>query len=104
MASRYPGLLAALITGLTLPGCSAPREAPGPEALPAATLTVRDSGFATPESIHHDAVQDLYFVSNINGGPADADGNGFISRVSPEGFVELKWIDGATPGVTLNAP
>jgi hypothetical protein len=104
MASRYRDLPAALITGLTLAGCTDSRVASGPEPLPAATLTVRDSGFATPESIHHDAVQDLYFVSNINGGPADADGNGFISRVSPEGFVELKWIDGATPGVTLHAP
>ena len=33
------------------------------------------------------------------------DGNGFISRVSPEGKVmKLKWIDGKADGVTLHGP
>ncbi len=60
---------------------------------------------STPESVLHDAVADVYLVSNINGGPGDRDDNGFISRVSPEGRVlDLKWIDGADPQVTLHAP
>lgn len=68
-------------------------------------ITVADVGFQTPESALHDAVSDVYLVSNINGGPADADDNGFISRVGPDGTVQsLKWIDGASADVTLNAP
>lgn len=86
-------------------GCTpADQDAPTPEPLPANTITIADPGFATPESILHDNYADLYLVSNINGNPLEADGNGFISRVSPIGDVQLKWIDGATPGVTLNAP
>ena len=60
---------------------------------------------STPESALHDPEADVYLVSNINGGPCDRDDNGFISRVSPDGQVlDLKWIDGADPGVTLHAP
>lgn len=70
-----------------------------------APVTVADAGLSTPESVLHDAEADVYLVSNINGAPLDKDGNGFISRVGPDGAVaDLKWIDGATEGVTLNAP
>jgi len=69
------------------------------------TIVVADVGFATPESVRHDSVADVYLVSNINGPPAEEDGNGFISRLSPDGQVEqLKWVDGAAEGVTLHAP
>lgn len=80
--------------------------APEPAAAaPAEAITIAGVGFATPESVLHDTSSDLYLVSNINGAPTAADGNGFISRVSPEGEVlELKWIDGEADGVTLNAP
>lgn len=72
---------------------------------PPFSLVVSDVGFATPESALHDEDSDLYLVANINGGAADKDGNGFISRVAPTGeVVELKWIDGTAPGVTLHAP
>ncbi len=72
---------------------------------PAPEMTLENVGFATPESVLHDVAADLYLVSNINGAPLDKDGNGFISRVSPEGEVlDLKWIDGAADGVTLNGP
>lgn len=100
--STLPARLAILI----MAGCAAPAtdEVPAAEPLPANTVTVADSGFATPESILHDTSADLYLVSNINGGPLEADGNGFISRLTPLGDIQLKWIDGATPGVTLNAP
>jgi len=68
-------------------------------------ITVADAGFATPESVLHDAVADVYLVSNINGTPFDVDDNGFISRLAPSGEVlALRWIDGALEGVTLNAP
>jgi len=66
---------------------------------------LEDVGFDTPESVLYDAEADVYLVANINGSPGAKDGNGFISRVSPEGeLIALKWIDGAADGVTLNAP
>ena len=64
----------------------------------AQTFTV--SGFSTPESVIHDTIQDIYFVSNVGPGYAGAlDGNGFISRVSPNGTIlQLAWVAG------LNGP
>jgi sugar lactone lactonase YvrE len=64
------------------------------------------SGFEAPESVVHDRILDLYLVSNVGGGnPAGLDGNGFISRVSPDGAIrELRWIENGVNGVTLNSP
>lgn len=62
------------------------------------------TGFETPESVLHDGEADVYLVSNIAGSPADKDDNGYISRVTADGKVELKWIDAAKEGVTLHAP
>lgn len=72
---------------------------------PPALTEVKDVGLATPESVLYLADQDLYLVSNINGAPTALDDNGFISKLGPDGkIVELKWIDGSKPDVTLNAP
>lgn len=82
-------------------------EAAGEAAASAmdAPIIVAGVGFATPESVLHDTRADVYLVSNINGAPLEKDGNGFISRLSPDGRVmELKWIDGESEGVTLHAP
>lgn len=81
-------------------------EAPATdEAAAGDVINVADVGFETPESVLHDPDADVYYVSNIAGDPFAADGNGFISRLSPDGEVlELKWIDGAADGVTLNSP
>lgn len=74
------------------------KAAPGP-------IVVKDVGLATPESIQYEPTSDVYLVSNINGDPLAKDDNGFISKLSPEGKVlELKWIDGASADVELNAP
>ncbi|MGH7448883.1 MAG: SMP-30/gluconolactonase/LRE family protein [Longimicrobiales bacterium] len=72
----------------------------------AASLTsIADVGLQTPESVLYDEQADIYLVSNINGEPLGRDGNGFISRIRPTGEVDqLKWIDGAADGVSLNAP
>ncbi|QBZ83038.1 periplasmic ATP/GTP-binding protein [Hydrogenovibrio crunogenus] len=70
-----------------------------------ARIMVSDVGFATPESVEYDAAEDVYLVSNINGSPFEADDNGFISKLSPEGkVIDLKWIDGASDNVQLHAP
>jgi hypothetical protein len=52
-----------------------------------------------PESVCFDSAGMVLFVSNINGKPNDKDGNGFISKLSPDGkILELRWVTG------LNAP
>ncbi|MGE0145300.1 MAG: SMP-30/gluconolactonase/LRE family protein [Planctomycetota bacterium] len=66
---------------------------------------LEEVGFSTPESAVHDTVADLYYVSNIDGDPFEKDDNGFISKVSPDGRVlSLRWIDGASEDVSLDAP
>ncbi len=56
-------------------------------------------GFLRPESVLYDPAREVVYVSNMNGGGTEKNGQGFISRISPEGnILELRWIDG------LNAP
>jgi sugar lactone lactonase YvrE len=87
----------------TEPAKAEPAKAEAPPPADADKLTLE--GFATPESVLHDPAADVYLVSNINGKPLDADDNGFISRVTPDGKIaELKWIDGAKDDVKLDAP
>ena len=74
-----------------------------PPSEPAVTL--KDLGLLEPESALYDAEQDVYFVSSINGKPGDADANGFISKIGPDGKVlDLKWVDGTKKATALNAP
>jgi hypothetical protein len=62
-------------------------------------------GFQHPESAKYDPDLDVWYVSNINGNPADKDGNGYISRLKGDGTLDsLKFIVGGTAGVTLNGP
>jgi hypothetical protein len=94
----------------------APTPAPAPSPTPAAetkpaaptgpTPAQRYTGaFATPESVLYDEAGDRYLVSNINGSPSDADGNGFISVLSPDGQVTTpKWIAGGANHAKLDAP
>src|SRR5881398_3447690 len=87
------------------PAAPAPAAAPTLPPSPGATKLTVVEGFLTPESVLHDPVQDIYFVSNINGSPTAKDNNGFISRVKPDGAVENpKFIEGGRTGITLNAP
>jgi hypothetical protein len=92
-------------TATAAPSASAtPPPATPPEPVkPTPALSLKD--FSTPESVLYDAKNDVYLVSNINGGPSAADNNGFISRVTPDGSkVDLKWIEGGKKGVKLDAP
>jgi hypothetical protein len=110
MSRTLPFPLAPLATALVLAlaGCGGGEPGSGrtaDSATASADVVVADVGLSTPESVLHDAMADVYLVSNINGGPLDEDDNGFISRLSPDGSVlELKWIDGAHAEVLLNAP
>jgi hypothetical protein len=80
------------------------RMAPAASSVARGATLVGD-GLAGPESVVHDTIADVYLVSNVNGDPGEADDNGFISRVSPDGQVlVLKWIAGGQRGVTLHAP
>jgi hypothetical protein len=68
-------------------------------------IEIADVGFQTPESVEYYAKEDVYLVTNINGSPLAKDGNGFISKVSPDGrVINLKWIDGTQKGISLDAP
>ena len=101
------------------PCAAAPAPAPMPAPAPApvvpppalaapaspSTIVIKDAGLQTPECAVWDADQDVYFLSNINGDPTEADKNGFISKVGPDGkIIELKFIESGKKGAELNAP
>lgn len=63
-------------------------------------------GFKNPESAHFDAASGTVYVSNVNGEPTAKDGNGFLSKVSADGKVQvLEWVTGfdAPKGLALSA-
>lgn len=87
----------------TIPGLELPGDESGPDRVPPALTVV--TGLASPESVLYDAEQDVYFISNLNGGLLAQDNNGFITRVrAADMTVQLKWIAGGTNGVRLDAP
>lgn len=62
-------------------------------------------GLQTPESVLWDEAADRYLVSNINGKPLDADGNGYIAELSPDGKVtRAKFVEGGAGKIKLDAP
>jgi sugar lactone lactonase YvrE len=81
------------------------RAVPPPPPPPRAHRVAFTGGLKQPESVLHDADQDVYFVSNIDGPSAMKDGRGFISRVRPDGSIEaLGWVASGKNGVALDAP
>jgi hypothetical protein len=87
----------------TIPG--APNTAEKTPVFPSPPALSVVTNLAGPESVLHDPRQDVYFISNINGGLLTADDNGFITRVNAETMVvELKWIESGKNGVRLDAP
>ena len=57
------------------------------------------SGLNNPESVVFDIKTGSIFVSNVNGGAGDKDGNGYIARLSVDGTIlDKQWVKG------LNAP
>jgi hypothetical protein len=72
-------------------------QAPAPQAEGPTLTPLWDlkGDFAAPESAYYDAVSNSVFVSSINGQILDRDGNGYISRLSPDGKVlNAKWVTG----------
>lgn len=66
--------------------------------------TVQDStsilfsveGLSEPEAVRYDPDQNVYFISNFNGGGNDLDSNGFITKVDAEGsVVEMEFMTGS---------
>jgi len=56
-------------------------------------------GLSNPESVVYDGKANAIYISNVNGGVSDKDGNGFISRLSLEGkMLDKEWVKG------LNGP
>src|SRR6266498_2780889 len=53
------------------------------------------SGFKQPESVVFDRAAGAIYVSNVNGDPMKKDGNGFISKLGPDGkVVTMEWVKG----------
>jgi hypothetical protein len=93
---RFPIVGAPLFLGVAL---SAQAPPPQPPPAPPAALWTIAAEMAAPESAYYDAASNAVFVSNINGQILDKDGNGYISRLTPDGtVVNAKWATG------LNAP
>lgn len=90
-------LLAALAGSLVLGAAAAAQApAPAPRLEPVWTLA---GEFSLPESAYYDDASNTIFVSSINGQILEKDGNGYISRLSPDGrLLSAKWAAG------LNAP
>jgi hypothetical protein len=83
-------LIAAGISVLS--GALAFAQAEGPTLMPLWDLK---GDFAAPESAYYHAASNSVFVSSINGQILERDGNGYISRLSPDGkVVGAKWVTG----------
>lgn len=68
-------------------------------AVEAPAWQISDPSIVNPESVYYSAEADVIFVSNVVGGELTKDGQGWISKISPEGrLLEAKWVEG------LNAP
>lgn len=74
--------------------------------------TVQDStniaytitGLDGPEAVRYDPDQEVYFISNFNGGGNDQDSTGFITKADAQGNItELKFMTG-TEEAPLHAP
>jgi sugar lactone lactonase YvrE len=103
--NRYSFVPAVAALGLALAGVTTLLAARPADDARQNLPMVFSQGLQGPESALYDPDADVYLVSNINGGAGDKDDNGFITRVAPDGKnYELRWIDGAAPDVTLNAP
>lgn len=83
---RVLGLLAAAGLAACAPKTAAPA---------AWTPVWRAAGLADPESVAPSPDGKLLYVANVNGEADARDGNGFISRLSPDGrIIDRTWVTG----------
>lgn len=61
-------------------------------------------GFNQPEAVRYDPQQDLWFVSNFNGGGSAQDSNGYISTMRPDGEIASMLFISGTEQAPLHAP
>lgn len=74
-------------------------------ALPISAQCFTLSNFENPESMVVDPADGSYYVSNIKGSVAEKDGNGYISKINPNGNLVIQQFIGGKPEETwLNAP
>lgn len=92
------------LSAASLVGCGEQnRQARGPIDVDVQEVT--EAGFINPAAVLVDEVADVYLVSNVNGPAGSRDGNGFISRLSPDGEVlDLRWIDLTGTDRAMNSP
>jgi sugar lactone lactonase YvrE len=85
-AARLAGVFFAFSIVHAIEAQAGPREA---------TKLWETAGFKNPESALFDPEAGVLYVSNVNGEATAKDGNGFISKVSPDGkIVALEWVTG----------
>jgi sugar lactone lactonase YvrE len=78
-----------MVSTLVIVAVSSPSSAAEPKKLWEA------GGFKNPESAIYDPAAAAIYVSNVNGKPTQKDGNGFISKLAPDGtVVTLEWVKG----------
>jgi sugar lactone lactonase YvrE len=78
-----------MVSTLVIVAVSSPSWAAEPKKLWEA------GGFKNPESAIYDSAAAAIYVSNVNGKPTQKDGNGFISKLAPDGtVVTLEWVKG----------
>jgi hypothetical protein len=99
-----PALSPAPVEATATPPAPAPEPVKAEPVTPAPVVRFAE-GISTPESVLYDETGDRYLVSNINGKPTDADNNGYIAELSPDGKVlKEKFIAGGVNKVKLDAP
>ncbi len=90
-------LFLVVILAVSIMACQ-PSNKETTETPKAPTLTLKwetDTLLTTCESVIYDSVNDVLYVSNINGQPTDKDGNGFISKLGLDGnIVQAQWVGG----------
>ena len=72
---------------------------------PTPTYAFTLSNFSSPESVLVDPEDASYYVSNVNGGVSNKDGNGYVSRISANGNTVIqKYFGDKKKEMLLHAP
>lgn len=86
-------LVIGLLLALIVPAIASTPAAAEPK------LLWETKGLANPESVVRDPLTGALYVSNVNGAVMQKDGNGFISKLTPDGKISVReWFKG------LNGP